>query len=217
MIEFLTASIALVNLPFTVLLVLVILYWICVILGAIDIELFDIDMDHDVDMGGDVDMDGDVDVDQSGGFLHSFFDMMNIGEVPAMVVISVMVLSCWCISMLANYYLNSGNSLLIGVGIIIPNLIVSLFVAALFTRPLRKVFKTLDNDEQHQKILLRVGEVTTSEVNDTFGQLEIKTKGAPVVINVRTTDGIILKKGDKAIVYEEDKEKGIYFIEKYEE
>ena len=59
--------------------------------------------------------------------------------------------------------------------------------------------------------------MTTSQVTPTFGQLEIKTKGAPILVNVRTTSDTVLKKGDNAIVYDEDKEKGVYFVEKYDD
>ncbi len=205
MIEFFHASISLVNLPFTVLLVLIVLYWLSVIIGALDIELFDLDLSQDMDM------------DHSGGFVHSFLSLLNIGEVPVMVVISVMILVGWCFSMLSNYYLNSGMSLLIGAGLLVPNFIVSLVMAGLVTRPLRALFSTLDQEDTHQKILNRVGKVTTSQVTPTFGQLEIETRGAPILVNVRTTEDTVLKKGDKAIIYDEDKDKGIYFVEKYDD
>ncbi len=207
--EFFQASISLVNLPFTVLLVLIILYWLTVIFGAVDIELFD----FDIDLDSDVDM--DMDVDAPGGFFHSILSLLNVGEVPFIVVMSVMILCGWCISMLSNHYLNVDQSLLISAGLLVPNLIVSLIVAGLVTRPLRRVFSTLSDDEKHQKVLRKVGVIITSEVNATFGQMEIETKGAPVVINVRTLGETILKKGDKALVCKQDKEKGIYFIEKY--
>ena len=51
------------NLPFTIMLGLVILYWVGVILGALDIELFDFDLDLD----GDADIDVDADAGAVGG------------------------------------------------------------------------------------------------------------------------------------------------------
>ncbi len=205
MIELFNASISLINLPFSVLLLLIVFYWLSVIVGALDIELFDIDLSSDMDM------------DHPGGFVNSFLNLLNIGEVPVMVVISVMILTGWCFSMLANYYLNSSMSLLIGAGLLVPNFIVSLVAAGLVTRPLRALFSTFDHEDTHQKILNRVGTVTTSQVTPTFGQLEIETRGAPIVVNVRTTEETILEKGDKAIIYDEDRDKGVYFVEKYDD
>ncbi len=219
MVEVMQASIALVNLPWTVLLALIVLYWIFVILGALDVNLFDVDFDFesDADLDAGADADADVGADQPGGLLRWFFNLMNIGEVPVMVIFSAMILVGWTISMLANYYLNPGLSIIWGAALLIPNIIASLFVAGVITRPLRKIFSTFEKEETHEKILLRAGTVVTSEVTSSFGQLEIETKGAPLLINVRTTEGTVLKKGDKAVVYDEDKDKGIFFVEKFEE
>ena len=213
--EFLQASISLINLPFTVLLILVVFYWLSVIIGVLDVELFDFDLD--IDMDADVDADADMEVGHSGGFLYTVLNLLNIGEVPFMVVVSIAILAAWSISMMSNYYLNTNMSLLIGTGLLIPNIVVSLIIAGLVTRPLRALFATLEQEETHAKIVGRIGVVTTSEVTRTFGQVEIKTKGSPILVNVRTTDDAVLKKGDYAIIYDEDKEKSVYFVEKHEE
>lgn len=203
-----SASIALVNLPFTVLLVLIIFYWVGVILGAVDIELFDIDLSPD--------MESDLEIGQTGGFLYSFFHLLNIGDVPVMVVFSVAILCAWCFSMLSNYYLNNGMSLLIGAALLVPNLLVSLLAAAMVTRPLKKIFATFDTNDSHQKIVGRVGTVVSGAVNTDYGQIEIQTAGAPLRVNVRTTGDMVLKKGDAAIVYDEDSDNNIYLVEKFE-
>jgi hypothetical protein len=51
-----------VNVVFTVLLLLVILYWIMVILGGLDVNLFDVDL-GDADIGAEVDVDADFGAD----------------------------------------------------------------------------------------------------------------------------------------------------------
>ena len=56
-----------VNLPYTLLLIAMLLYWLSVIAGALDISILDldidldanVDLDADVDLGADVDLDGD--------------------------------------------------------------------------------------------------------------------------------------------------------------
>ncbi|MCP4105601.1 MAG: YqiJ family protein [Desulfobacteraceae bacterium] len=207
MIEFFYAAVSLVNLPFTIFLGFLLLYWIAVIVGAADLELFDGDWMPDLD------------VEDAGGFMDSALQVLGVGEVPVMVLATVMAFSSWSFSMMANYYLNSRQSLLIGAGLLIPNLFVSLFITGSFARLVTKIFfGSGDKDEKEdQKIVFRVGVVTTSEVTSSFGQIQIQTKGAPITINARTSDDLILKKGDKALVYEEDKEKGIYYVEKFNE
>ena len=37
-------------------------------------------------------------------------------------------------------------------------------------------------------------------------------QGAPIIINVKTRDGISLKKGEEAVVYGQDKETGDYLV-----
>jgi hypothetical protein len=54
--------------------------------------------------------------------------------------------------------------------------------------------------------------ITTSEANGTFGQAEITTGGAPLLINVRLLNHELLKRGDIAVIVREDKEKRIFYI-----
>ena len=193
------------NLLFTAFLILVMLYWITVILGAADVDMFDADWMPELDV-------------DDGGVLNAMFQFLGIGEVPVMVIISVMTLSGWCFSMLANHYLNPGQSLAMGAGLLVPVLIACFFITSFVLRPLRKLFAPIhEKDKNEQKIIYSVGTVLTSQVNEDFGQVEIRTKAAPITINARTTEGAVFKKGETVLVYDEDKEKGIYFVEKFEE
>ena len=205
MIEFFQAAIAPFTLPFTILLGMVVLYWLIVILGALDMEALEAEWMPDLDVDAD-------------GFLHGVFDFLSIGEVPIMMVLSIMTLCGWAISLLANYFLNPAGMLAIGFGILAGNLVLSLLLTSLFTRPLRKIFASMHRENtEDQQIMYRPGVVTTSVVNERFGQVEIKTGGAPIVINARTTDSVELKKGEKVLIFEEDKEKGIYFVSRFDD
>ena len=55
MIELISIAFSPLNIVFTVLLILIVLYWITVILGVLDVDLFDIDFDTDVDVDAEVD------------------------------------------------------------------------------------------------------------------------------------------------------------------
>ena len=93
-----------VNLPFTVLLGLIVLYWLLVALGALDVHLFsdvDGDLHHDMHHEADHDLAGFTKV------LH----FVGIGDVPVMVIVSVLGLAMWLCSMLANFYLTDGSQL----------------------------------------------------------------------------------------------------------
>ncbi len=206
--ELLQESFLSVNLISTTLLILVIIYWLMVILGALDVELFDFDLDADAD--ADIDMDADID---SPGFLRAVLEFFYIGEVPIMVLASIFILTSWVISVMGNYYLNPERGVLVGSGIAVGNLFVSIILTKIFSMPARKVFKMFDNDPNApKKVIGRIGVVLTSQVSDKMGQVEIKTKGAPIVLNAKTEDGTVLKKGEEAIVVRQNEEKTLYYV-----
>ncbi len=211
MLEFFPATINLINLPFTILLLLIFLYWLGVILGALDLELFDFDMEADIDA------DSDVEIQASGSALTALLRFLHIGEVPVMLVISILIFILWALSMLMNHFFNPGYNLIWGAVMLIPNLMVSIFIARLFLKPIRLVFASLETRQELKTALYKVGEVITSKVNEEFGQVEIETKGASIIVNARTKRGVVLNKGDKALVYDQDKEKGIFFVDKFKD
>ena len=190
-----------VNLPFTVLLGIVMLYWLFVALGALDADS-DVDFDADHDLSGH---------GHDGWFsgMHSF---INLGDVPLMVVLSILALCLWTGSLIANHYFTDQRALL-ALAFLLPNLAVSLVVTRYLTLPLRPIFRMLRRDEEDSVPI--VGEpcrITTSTANEQFGQAEIETKGAPLLIEVRTLDGAALPRGTTAVVVRENKERGVYFV-----
>ena len=205
MTELLQESFLSVNLISTTLLILVIIYWLMVILGALDVELFDFDFDAD----SDADIDADID---SPGFLRAILEFFYIGEVPIMVLASIFVLISWVSSVLGNYYFNPGRGVLIGTGVAVGNLFVSVFLTKIFSMPAREMFKMFNTQEVPKKIVGKIGIVLTSQISDKIGQVEIKTKGAPILLNAKTEDGSVLKKGEEALVVGRNEDKTIYFV-----
>ena len=200
-----------VNLVFTVLLGLVLVYWIMVILGAMDFDFLDIDFDTDTD----VDMDADTDMDiQGGGVLRGFLEFFYVGEIPVMVLVSVFALCIWVISVLGNYYLNPTGSVILSLPILAGNLIVSCFLVKIMAVPLRKLFKSFDTDPNATlNVMGRICRIVTTEVtNARMGQGEIKGKGAPVLLNVMAEDDHVFHKDDEALIVGQNKQTGIYLI-----
>ncbi len=181
-----------------------------VILGALDIELFDFDFD--------VDSDADMDIEiESPGFLRAVLEFFYIGEVPVMVLVSIFVVVLWFFSILGNYYLNPGRGLLIGTMIATGNIFVSLLLTRIISMPFRAFFKAFDDDPNApKKVVGRIGVVLTSQISDKMGQLEVSTKGAPLVLNARTSKGEVLTKGQEALVTGHDKDRSVYFVEPVE-
>ncbi len=194
------------NLPFTILLILIMLYWLFVIIGAIDLEFLDVDLSTD----------GDIDAGDS--FFTSFVQLLKMGDAPIMAAVSIMALIAWTTSMVYNHYLNFNHQGWIAAGVIALIFLISFFITIMIMRLLNKIFGPFNSEEDAmQSSMYKTGTVLTSEVNSGFGQVEIQTMGAPVTINARTPDDLVLIKGEKVLVYDEDKEKGVYFVDRYDE
>ncbi len=214
MVEFITAAFAPVNIVFTVLLLLTGLYWITVILGVLDVNLFDIDL-PDSGLEADVDVDADADIDVGGmGPLRSILHFFYIGEVPTMLLVSVLILSLWTCSMLGNYYFNPGGSLLVAIPIFFANLIASAFVMKVCGVPLRRLYTMLNKDYNAPgDVIGRICTVTTTHATkDRMGQAQVATKGAPIVLNVLSQDDHEFARGEEAVVVAKDSERGTYLI-----
>lgn len=238
--EVLTESIRWVNLPFTVLLGVVMLYWIMVGLGVLDMSLFG-DLDADLHVDGHVDAHAEVETDvgdhplvpgdpaglnagevhgihkeMAGDHSASFFTQaltfLNVGQVPLTLVVSVLALCLWLGSMIANRYF-TGGSVALTTAALVPNFIVAIIATRYITLPFRPVFRAI-NRERNEGVII-VGQrcvIVTSEATPEFGQAEIKTDGAPLLLNVRTVNDAVLSKGETAVVVRVDGDRSLYFI-----
>lgn len=208
--ELLQAAFSPVNIVLTVMLILIILYWLMVIIGAMDIDIFDFDFDADAD----VDVDTDVDADfAGGGFLRGLLMFFYVGEVPIMILVSIFILCMWVISMIANNIINPNGSFLIALPIFAGNIFASIFVTKLFFMPFSNFFKSLNQDSSAtRKVIGRICVVTTTEVSKKMGQAEIASKGAPVLLNVVAEGDHVFHKGDEAVVTGRNSENGVYTI-----
>jgi len=226
--ETLDAAFSTINIIPTVLLVLILIYWITVIIGVFNIDSFDIDADADVDIDVDVDADVDIDtdvdvdteVDINAGdsilWLNSALSFFNLGKIPLMLLLSFFAMSLWGISMLMNHYLNN-SSIFLSLIYLIPNFFVSLFVTKFLSAPFVKVFENSGGKVQNNKSLTgKICKVTLGATHDKMGQAEIMINGSSFIINVFSTEEqFILTKGDSCLVIDYLKEKKIYLIEPY--
>jgi hypothetical protein len=206
--DLLTAAVAPVNIIPTILLVFILMYWLTVIVGLIDLDALDIDLDVE---GGELEV-------EAGGhgsveWLNSVLLFFNIGQVPFMVFLTFLVIPLWVISVMGNYYLGN-TSFLLGLILLIPNLVVSLFIAKFLTAPLVKVFGALDK-ESKEKVEGKICTLLTGASAQKVGQARIDTGGSPLLLNVMTYEGISMDGGETGMVIERDPQKNIYFIEPF--
>lgn len=204
MLEVFSEAIRPINLPFTILLGIVVLYWILVAVGAFGLD-FGADGDIDADVGADA-AHSDV-----GWFSH-FLNFINVGEVPITIVLSFLTLSAWFLSIVVNYYW-TGGSMVLGLVALLPIFIVSAIVTRYLTLPFRPLIRVMSREpEAQQPIVGRTCLITTSEVTRQFGQAQIDTKGAPILINVRTLEDQPLPRGSTGLVVRKDDAKDLFYV-----
>ncbi len=202
-----------VNLPFTVLICAIVLYWLLVIFGLADMDMLDVEAGGGIgDAGGDL---GGADAaDTGGGFFRPISNFLALGEVPTTVVLSILISFMWLGSLILNHYYNEGYFWKAG-ALLVPNFVVAALATKLLTLPLKKAVKKMNQGIMEEKSILgQTCSVLTSEVTADFGQAEIATEGAPLVINVRTAGGEVLHKGEIARIARENRASGIYTITK---
>lgn len=214
--ELIQIAMAGINLPITLLFAIMILYWLSVIFGAMDIDVFQFDMDIEIDADGSLDFEADGDADiQSGGALNGVMLYFNIAAVPVTVWLSFLIFTCWLLSILETYYFNRGHHFVFGLVFVIPNLIVGMYVAKFATAPLKKVFEAMAPKNTTRKSLIgQRATVVSSAVDSSFGQIEVKTDGAPLTLNARTEGDIKITKGESVVIIREI-EHGTFIIKPF--
>ena len=193
--ELLQESLRFYNFPITVCFVLVVLFWMITVFGIVDSDA----LEPNLDLDADVDVDAQVHGGSIGLGLLRFF---NLGEVPLMILLSVLITLVWAGAVALNYYFNPGQSFLIAGGWLFANGVVSLLLTKFLTVPLKPLMRKLKEGEKHRPVIGRACVIKTSEVTETFGQAEAEDdSGNPLLLHVRVSQGQkSLAKGDRALV-----------------
>ena len=192
------------NLPFTILMGVVTLFWLLSLIGTVDLDTFDFDFDTDPD--------GNVD---PGGAFGGVMKFVNAQDVPVMIILSLLALFMWLISITTNFYFNPGHEELTAFLLLIGNFVASILLVKYITQPLRPILSALKNDKEHQEPLIgSSGFVKSRTLDTTFGQCEvIRPKGAPALLNCRLSDEESpLVRGDEILVIDYDPTDRKYLI-----
>lgn len=216
MAEVLHEAFLMVNAIPTFFLILSLLYWLIVILGLIDMNMLDFEVETpEAEVEIDVDVDADVETEVSISWMNNILTFFNIGKVPFMIFFTFFALSCWVASILMNYYVNPMNSFFFSLLLFIPNFISSLFVAKFVTIPFVKIFEKLADESLALKNAVGKKCIVIIPVSpNKMGQAEIKDNGTVLRINA-ISDSHSFEKGSEALVIDFIKEKNQYLIETY--
>ncbi len=194
--------------PYTIFLIVILFFWFTVILGFLDIEIFDGVEGVDVD---------DIEANPECVF-HLLFSFLGIGVIPISIIISVLAIVMWTIAYLLNDLFP--NTIFPALPALIANIIafiiilpLSSIITGLLMKPLKNKFETTQV-RGHHHLIGQVCKIKSSEVTKSFGQAELQVKDSFLLISVKehSKNKKILKKGDEAIIVEYDNEKDFYKV-----
>ncbi|MDH7445428.1 OB-fold-containig protein [Aquimarina sp. 2201CG14-23] len=220
-----------VNAFFSIMCIALILYWILTILTGLDLDFFDVEFDASTDIDLDVDMDADVDnynpdVDlpqknlntevQSESVGVQFLRYFNFDELPLMFMLTILFFSIWFISINITHTFGWQSNWL-GFLMLIPNLIISLFITKLLTKPIAKLYRMIDHKGEEEIDFLGRRCIVKSPVSgEKLGQIEVMVKGDPIRVQAKGFKGASITSGEEALIVNESKDKKYYLIEKFQ-
>lgn len=198
----------------TVLLIVVLLYWLFALIGGMGMDDLDlgIDFSHDVDVSVDIDHDVHVDTDGGGGFLQAL-QFLNLGRVPFMIVLTVFILFLWIATLVTTHYFDISEWGNWSALLLIPMVVVSLFLTGWITKPLAKFFQQIGyNGEKAIDFFGCAGKMLSTIEGNKIGAAEFLIGKNPMKLNVKSMEGEILKYGDNVIIARTPEEGNIYHV-----
>jgi hypothetical protein len=212
----------------TAVLVVVILYWLLVILGALDVEVLDLRgvdevLDGVLDAGGGEPGAAAADAGEGGeaprgaGGLAGLLTALGLSGVPLTISLSAVVFFTWLLTLLALLVLR-GVLPSLAVGPLLGGLVVALaFVLALVVagltvvRPLRPAFLTAQAPHRHDAVG-RACTIVSTRVDAQSGRAEIEDGGAGLLAEVRCFAPNTLTRGSRAVVFHYDRRAELYHV-----
>ena len=212
--DFISEILSPVNLPATLLLAMVVVYWILVLLGALGADALDFDPNVDVDVDVNVDLEGGVDVDVAQGLSQTVYSFFYLGDIPVMIIGSIFALLFWILTVVSNHYLNPEFSWWVTAVLFLPCVGISLLLTKLILMPAAPLFRSQTSENDRRAYLIgRSAVVNTNDLTDKFGEVRIEQQGPPLVLNARNEKGQRLKKGDVVKIVGYDRDKDICIVE----
>ena len=194
------------NLPLTIALGGVVVFWLIALLGAVQIDALQGDATPDVSTDG---------ADDSLAQLPAaMLRMVNATDVPVTIVLSLLTLNMWVVSLLLNHQFNPAQDLGLGLALVAGSFIVGVLGTKIMTQPLVPLMKRLKQAENAKPVVGETGIVRSYSVTTRYGQVEvIRDKGAPALLNCRSADGCEdIPRGTEVIIISCDSTTGQYIV-----
>jgi len=193
---------------YTLLLIICALYWVVAVLGLVDLEILDLDMDGDID--------GVDSLEAQTGIAGLLFKL-GLNGVPLTIVLTIIAIVGWIFCYYAIYF---GGALIPNflpielayeLAIFVTVTFITIVVTAQIIKPIRSLFQKLETDET-KHILGQVVVVRSGLVNKDRGEALMNDGGAGLLLQSRATGNDEFVKGDEVVVIEQNKERNLFRV-----
>lgn len=180
---------------FTILLTIVVVYWLFVIIGAFDIDIF--------------------------SDLH-FGDLFSLAGTPLPVTFSIFILWNWILTTLGTYYfvlptLDIVWQLLMGLAVFSVCSLLSFYLTTQMIRPFQQAF-LITEIPIGDKLIGKTCIISTSRVDEKFGEAFYKNnRGTEILLYVRAILPNTLTKGSNALIISYSATENTYIITSYDD
>jgi hypothetical protein len=232
--ELLALAIAFPTVIFTVLLGVVLVYWLFVVLGALHVDLLGsghdgvfegahIEAGHFDAGGADAGLDHPgLDVAEHGG-IAGVVEALRLRSAPATVVASLLITFSWLASVLgvqaARHIAPGVPPWISGSIVFVLAILVALPITSFAVRPLARLFVP-HVAKGRDDLVGKVCVIRTGSVDDTFGEATLEDGGAGLVVRVRVdvSEGAAgLARGDQALIVGWDEGRQAFTVAPMEE
>jgi hypothetical protein len=195
---FLAAAVSFPAVLFSFMLVVVVLYWLLVLVGA-DLDLLD------------------ADADAGGGMIGT----LGLGGVPLMVALSMWITLSWLLAMIGTLVLGAAPGavgVLLGIAVLLVAVLGGLLGTRLVVVPIRRAIPRAAEPSRGD-FVGRTCVIRTGTVSETFGQAEITSDdGSSAIIQVRRPAAMAgngpLRAGAEALIFDYDPDEEIFWVDR---
>jgi hypothetical protein len=222
-----------VNITLTVLLLILLVYWIFTMVSGVDLDLdFDLEVDIDtaVDVdggleGGNLDFEDVANAEVDRNHVHNkrsrelkwwqvVLIYFNFVGLPFMFTFTFWIFCWWLISVLATSitysYDNSFGYILVLIAII-----PALILTKVGTTPFKSFFKHLNKDGDKETDFLGREATLLSTISDNkMGNAQVLADGNPMSIYVKSLDGSELRFRESVLIIKQSDDKNYFYVSK---
>ena len=195
---------------YSILFIVVLLYWLVCAIGLFDFGSSEVDADIDIaapeadvdmDLDLDADVDADIDADAGGaesdstmGLISGLLFKFGLHGIPMTIIISLLVISGWFVSSVAmqflHPYLGAGSMrFLAGTGVFAASLIAAAWLTGRTISPIRRFLDKRKEDTSAKSLCGRPATVRSGAVTERGGQIQLVKDGSTFILNAQILPG----------------------------